>query len=333
MQPRPLSRSLARAGLVAGLATFGPACGGGGVPPAQLPPPTAEAISFLGDTLWSVPIRPETAQRRLARLQRARQYVADKPTDVSARLSLARQTAGMGRLREAIRLLDEALDRHIDDARLYRLRAELLIQTRRPGAAIEDLRRAVWLTEGDSLTTEFLEVDGVGLVGVGLRHSVHLLLGQAYFLRADHPRAIAALTTALATAQNADEAAAAAVWLVLAHGQDRAGRPAVMSLLGAWQPDAQVVLRVPEHRLLLAWKGVLPLDSLRASVQEFNDPDEEALYTLAAGLSRLASGHPEEAAMLFEVVRAVGNWTTIPYLAAEAELSRLRRRAARPGAG
>lgn len=312
------------------------ACGGrpADLPPAEVPPSTAEAISFLGDTLWSVPLSLEAAQRRLARLQRARQSLADRPDDVNARLGVARHTAGMGRLREAIGLLTEALDRHAGDPRLYRLRGELQLQTRRPNAAIADLQRAAQLSFSDSLAAEFVEVDGVGLVGIGLRHAIFLLLGQAFFLKADLPRAIAALTEALERARNADEAAAAVTWLILAHGRASPGqsdRQALAGLLAAWRPDAEVVLRVPEHRLLLAWKGVLPLDSLRASVREFADPDEEALYTFAAGVARLAAGHPEEAAALFEVVRAIGAWTTMPYLAAEAELSRLRRRAARPG--
>jgi tetratricopeptide (TPR) repeat protein len=295
-------------------------------------PPTAEAISFLGDTLWSVPITVETAQRRLASLQRARALLAARPDDLNARLGVARRTAGMGRLRESLALLSEAIDLHRDDPRLYRLRGEVLLRTRRLDAAVRDLQAAARLMILDSLVTEFIEVDEVGIVGVGLRHSTFLGLGLAFYLKGDFRRSIEALERSLGVARNADEAASAAVWLVLA--QRRHGREAAaLAIVRAWRSDAQVMLRLAEHQLMLAWRGDLPLDSLRASMAAGQDPDEEALYTYAAGLSLLRSGLIDQARGLFELVRTLGDWTSMAYLAAEAELARLGARSPPPSRG
>jgi tetratricopeptide (TPR) repeat protein len=177
------------------------------VDPVTSLPPTAEAISLLGDTLWSVGFDIETAQVRLERLQRARQHAAAKPDDVNAALGLARRTGGMGRLREAIQLANAGLERHYDDARLYRLRGEFLLRTRRVDLAIRDLQTAARFTIQDSTTAEFVEIDDVGLIGIGLRYSTLLALGQAYYVRGDFRRARASLDASLQSASNADEAA------------------------------------------------------------------------------------------------------------------------------
>jgi hypothetical protein len=68
----------------------------------------------------------------------------------------------------------------------------------------------------------------------------------------------------------------------------------------------------------------LSIDSLRAGVRATNDSDEEALYTLAAGVAHLVRGELAAARLAFELVRSIGDWASLPYLAAEAELRRLR---------
>lgn len=322
-----------------GLAALGAAAAGcsaaARVEPLTTLPSTAQAISLLGDTLWNVPLDLQTARLRLERLQRARQLAASKPDDVNAALGLARQTAGMGRLREAIQLANAGLEKHYADPRLYRLRGELLLRTRRVDLAITDLQAAARLTIQDSTSAEFIEIDGLdeepeqtALVGIGVRYFTLRLLGQAYYVRGDFRRARAALNEALQAATNADEAAMAAVWLVLA--DQRAGSTGLAeSVVRAWRAAAQVVMHRAEHRLLLAWQGTLPMDSLRMGLRGPGS-DAEALYTLAAAVAYLARGEVELARPMLEVVRAVGDWNTMPFLAAEAELRRIRDR---PGRG
>lgn len=293
-----------------------------------MPPPTAEAISLLGDTLWSVALSPDLAQRRLRSLDRARRALAGRPDAVSSHLAMARSTAGMGRLREAIDLASQAADRHVDP-RLYRLRGELLLLTRQIDPAIRDLQYAGRLMLGDSTATEFLEVDGVGLVGFGLRHLTFLLLGQAYYVNGEFGKAVEALERALAGARNADEAAGAAVWLVLAlQRSGRAERAA--DVAGAWRPEAQIVMRDAEHRLLLAWQGALPTDSLRGDDRWPERSADEALYHYATAVRLLSRAETRDATPLLDLVRAIGEWTAIPFLAAEADLARLRRSPASP---
>jgi tetratricopeptide (TPR) repeat protein len=313
--------------LVAAAPLVAVACAPGARVPAPpvIPPPTAEAISLLGDTLWSVNLRPEVAQSRLRALERARRAMASRPDASSSRLAIAKSTAGLGRLREAIDLATEAMERHPDDPRLFRLRGELLLLTRRIDPAIRDLQHAARLTIADSTASEFFEVDDVGLIGLGLRHLTFVLLGQAYYLKGEFARAVETLERALAGARNADEAAAAAVWLGFA--LQRAGlEPRAAAIAGAWRPDAQVVMRLAEHRLLLAWQGALPSDSLRGAAAAGGGADDEALFHYAAAVRLLSQGQEREATAILDLVRSLGPWTALPFLAAEADLLRLRRR-------
>jgi len=287
-----------------------------------VPPPTAQAISLLGDTLWSVSMTIEDAQDRLGRLQRARDIAQGKPEDANAQINLVRRTAQMGRLREAIGLSTKALERHNFDPRLYRLRGELLLQTRRIDYAIRDLQAAGRLTISDSTTVEFLDVPGIGLVGIGLRFSTLLTLGQAFYAAGRFREAALTFEQTVSAVRNVDEAAQAAVWLSLTYQRQRRW-PEAMAVAAAWKADAPVVLRDAEHHLLMAWQGLVSADSLAASGAGY--PSAESLHHLAAGVIQLVGGATDEAAALFRLVLRLGAWTDMAYLAAESELARLVR--------
>ena len=71
-------------------------------------PISAQALSLLGDTLWSLPISPEDGPELVEQLTKARNRVASSPLDVDAALVVARRTADLGRLRESIDLYNKA---------------------------------------------------------------------------------------------------------------------------------------------------------------------------------------------------------------------------------
>src|SRR5262245_47252763 len=80
------------------------------VPTLQLsrtPPPAAQALSLLGDTLWNAPVPTIEQQVRLRALLDARRRLAAQPSDLNTKLLVARRTAEMGRLQEAIALYSE----------------------------------------------------------------------------------------------------------------------------------------------------------------------------------------------------------------------------------
>src|SRR6185436_18383590 len=71
-------------------------------------PISAQALSLLGDTLWSLPINPEEGPALVEQLNKARNRATSSPLDVNAALVVARRTADLGRLRESVELYTKA---------------------------------------------------------------------------------------------------------------------------------------------------------------------------------------------------------------------------------
>src|SRR5262245_16955276 len=74
-------------------------------------PETAEGISLLGDTLRRPPLAAEDGQRLVEDLQVARGEYAAHPSALAYRLAVARRTASLGRIREALGLYTQAAHR------------------------------------------------------------------------------------------------------------------------------------------------------------------------------------------------------------------------------
>ena len=279
-------------------------------------PETAEGISLLGDTLRRPPISADDGQRLVEDVQTARGEYAAHPTNVAYRLAVARRTAALGRVREALTLYTEAAHRHFDDPRPFRYRGELLIYLRQFRLASTDLDRAAkalsW-TEGDAL----LEIpEHSAAPGGSLPFGIAFHQGMAWFLQGDFPRASSALRMSLGQASGPEEFSRAALWLWIA--MQRAGDRGEALTLASY--SARVLpepAHTPEHRLLLALSRGSPIDSVAPA---------SPLTGFALGIRRLLAGQYADARAAFEWVRSNGSWNTLPHVAAEAELLRLRQR-------
>ncbi len=278
----------------------------------------------MGDTLWNAPVPTLEQQQRLRALFDARRRAAAQPADLNNKLLVARRTAEMGRLQEAIRLYTEAIAAQPLDARHFRRRGELLLLTRELDQAIRDLRQAESAID-DTLASEYVEAEGGRILESNQMHTARWLLGIAYYVRGDHGTASKALTRSIHVASNADELAASALWLFFSLRREKRLHEAA-EVLRAIPGTLPVLTRVADLTLLQLFKGEIPIDSLRARIAGPHDPAEEMLYFYGLGFTRLMQQRPEEAAGFFEQAMLTGQWTAIPYLAAEAELARLKRK-------
>ena len=310
----PAAVRTALAGLVIG-------CG----PPTLrlIPPPLgAEAISFVGDTLWSVNLSAAEGQARVTQLADAKRRAGVFRDDLNAQLLLGRRTAAMGRLREAIEIYTKAIEAVPTDARLYRRRGELLLQIREPNLAAGDLRRAVSRAKQVN-GKEFLEGPDGQLNATSVLHSSLLLLGITHYIRGDYREAYPVLVSAAQSADDSDGIAAASLWLFFT--LQRAGRLSEASQVAKVIPaDLPVVNRRPELRLLQAFAGTISLDSLQRDLGADAGSAAAGLYLYGVGSSLLARGRRTEAAEAFDEVRHAAGWETVVYIAAEADLARLR---------
>ena len=285
-------------------------------------PADAQAISFLGDTLRALPLSRETRDRYERQLAEARAAYEHAPQDADSIIWFGRRLAYLGRFREAIDVFSRGVALHPDDARMYRHRGHRYISVRELDNAIADLERGTRLVAG---TIDQIEPDGqpnARNMPIGTLHSnIAYHLGLAYYLKGDLARAVPVYQRELADARNDDRRVSTAHWLYMSLrrlGRDREAEQ-VLAPIGR---EMQVVENDTYHRLLLLYKGALPLDSVMrvGPGGEMSVTDATAAY--GVGNWHLYNGRRAEAERVFRRIVAAGQWGAFGYVAAEVELAR-----------
>lgn len=296
----------------------------------ELPSSLAESVSLLGDTLWSIPLDPGTGPARVGRLLAAREAVERDSSNLNAWVRLGRNTNAMGQFRETVGMWTRLAFAHFNDPRVFRERGEALLWLRELDQAVADLRRAglLSLTRGP-LVEHSVEPNGLrGDSASGNRIStmvyhIDFLLGFALYLKGDYKAAYTALAEAAQAALTTDDRTRAILWFFLAlrRSGDAPGDLAI--LLSLVQPEWKESSRYPDIDLLLAFKGLLPSDSIRALALAPGGRTHP-LYSYAIAYSLLLQ--PErraDAELWLSRARSGTNWASLTYLAAEADLARL----------
>ena len=311
-----------RVALAAAAISLTPACAARSAAEPPLPA-GAEAISLLGDTLRPAPLPPATRARFDSLLAEARTAAEADPASADAAIWLGRRTAYLGRYNEAIAIFGRALDRHPDDARLYRHRGHRYITTRRFALAERDLERAARLVEG---RRDEIEPDGLpnarNVPTSTLQSNIWYHLGLTRYLRADFEGALDAYRRGMAVSTNPDMMVATAYWLHLTLrrlGRDEEARQVLVPVTR----ELDIIENDSYRRLLLVFKGELPADSVRGSGGDASL--EDATTGFGLGAWHLAAGRRADAEAAFRRVIAGGNWPSFGYIAAEAELARMNR--------
>jgi len=130
--------------------------------PAVTPslPDGAEAISFLGDTLFPAELSEEARAIYLERYAEAEDALVAAPEDADALIWMGRRTAYLYQYRSALDIYSHALMLHPDDPRIYRHRGHRYLSVREPDNAIADLERAAELINGQP---DEVELDGASV--------------------------------------------------------------------------------------------------------------------------------------------------------------------------
>ncbi|HKJ02726.1 MAG TPA: tetratricopeptide repeat protein [Longimicrobiales bacterium] len=305
-----------------------PEAGAGASPGSPAPrdvalPEGAEAISFLGDTLF-IPTLPEAVQAdRLARFQEAEGALESDPEGADALIWMGRRTAYLGRYRDAIDIYGYALTLHPDDARLYRHRGHRYVSVRELDAAIADFRRAVALTRG---RPDEVEPDGqpnaLGIPTSTLQFNIWYHLGLAYYLKGDFEAAADAYDSCAAVSVHPDSKVATAYWRVMT--LKRLGRTdEAETVLAEIGPDEEVIESGGYLDLLLLHKGEKTAEDLIGPAGS-DATLESTTSGYGVGMWYLLNGDEAEARRIFTRVRSGRDqWAAFGFLAAEAELARM----------
>lgn len=282
----------------------------------------AEAVSLFGEPLLAPELSPAVRADREAKLAEARTAVERSPEDAGALIWLGRRTAYLGRYRESIEIFSRGISMHPRDARFYRHRGHRYITLRGFKRAELDLAKAVELMKGKP---DEIEPDGLPNARIvptsTLQSNVWYHLGLARYLQGDFAGALDAYRECLNVSKNPDMLVATSHWLYMT--LRRLGREEeAQQVLQPITADMDIIENQAYYRLLLLYKGEVSPEDLRAGARGDLDPP-----TLGYGLGNwhLYNGRPEEAVRLFQEVLAGGNWPAFGYVAAEADLKRLKR--------
>ena len=278
-----------------------------------------EAVSLLGQPL-ARPVLPEETRRRYEEaLAEARQRNYADPGDVDGMIWLGRRTAYLGRFREAIEIYTRGIQRYPGDARLYRHRGHRYITIRQFDRAIADLERAAALIAGRQ---DQVEPDGLpnarNIPTSTLQSNIWYHLGLAHYLKGDFGRALGAYRECVDVSKNPDMLVATSHWLYMT--LRRLGRAAeAADVLKPIRADLDVIENGAYHRLLLMYKGEMPVDSLLPAVAGGALDDVTTAY--GVGNWYLYNGDATRAEEIFRRIVATGNWAAFGAIAAEAELA------------
>jgi Flp pilus assembly protein TadD len=239
------------------------------------------------------------AQADTGPIARAQRDVDADPRNVQKLIALGIAQSGARQMQEAVRTFTRALAIEPDNPILYRWRGHRNLSVRNFDQAMADFTR-----------------------GYGMDSTVYGILyhlGVLRFVRGDFNAAADAFRRAQPLAPDAGELAGSTDWLWMS--LMRAGRASEAAAMLARRPDSLATTAAYARRLKLYRGEIAPGQLLTPS-----DTGDVDVATLAYGLGNwyLVRGDTARARAAFERSVASGGWPAFGFIAAEAELRRLR---------
>lgn len=284
--------------------------------------PEPEVVSLLGVEYFA----PTEVPAKLdSNLTVARTNFETNPSEENY-IWLGRRTAYLTRYNEALNIFTEGIEKFPNSYKLYRHRGHRYISQRKFDEAIADFNKAVQLMKDAPLE---IEPDGVpNKINQPLSNTqfnVWYHLGLAYYLTGDFANAERAYLECLAVSDNDDLIAATVDWLYMTYRRQEKTEEA-KALLQKIRPDMTIVENDSYFRRLNMYQGMLPADSV-LNVSAANEDVDLALATQGYGVGNwyLYNGDTTQARQIFERVVAGKHFSAFGFIAAEADLARMKK--------
>lgn len=282
--------------------------------------PAPEATSLLGTPL--VPMALANREQLEANLAEAEDALRKDPDSAEALIWVGRRQGYLWRYRDAIATFTRGIARFPDDARFLRHRGHRYITVREFDKAIADFEKAVTLLKGKP---DEIEPDGqpnaAGKPRSTLHFNVWYHLGLAHYLKGDFTNAQRAYTQCMRVSNNDDSVTATAdwQWMTLRRIGNAAAAAQVLERI---TPTMDILENQSYHRRLLMYKGLETPEALL----DTSNADDLTIATQGYGVGNyyLVTGNRAKAKEIFKKVVAGRQWAAFGYIAAEAELARMR---------
>ncbi|HET9788491.1 MAG TPA: tetratricopeptide repeat protein [Pyrinomonadaceae bacterium] len=266
------------------------------------------------------PISPETKLKLEKQLSGAQAHYESNPNSPDAIIWLGRRQAYLGLFTEAIKTFTDGIAKFPADARFYRHRGHRHITLRQFDRAIADLKKASELVKGKP---DEIEPDGQpnerNIPTSTLQFNIWYHLGLAYFLTGQGQEALEAYRQCLKVSNSPDRLVATTHWLYMILRRFNRNSEAV-KVLEPITEGMDVIENTSYYRLVLMYKGILPVERLREDAQGDSAASHSVLYGI--GNWHLYNRRGAEASKIFRNILSSQQWTSFGYIAAEADLSR-----------
>lgn len=257
----------------------------------------------------------------LEKYEMAKQEYTENPNDPDALIWYGRRAAYLGNYEEAIDIYSTGIERHPQDARMYRHRGHRYISTRQYDKAIADFEKAVTLIEGQE---DQVEPDGLpnsrNIPLTTLHGNIWYHLGLAYYLKNDMDNALRAFSNRAVTERYDDNIVSGGHWLYMIlsrQGKTEEAKAAISEVT----KDMDIIENGSYHQMCLFYKGLIPESDLT-----IDDPKSPSANVLSYGLGNWYLYQKQDTARAkkyYQELLENGNEYSFAYLAAESDWERI----------
>ncbi len=280
-----------------------------------------EVMSLAGKPL-TVPAAIPNQQKLDADLAQAEKTLAANPKDAEAMIWVGRRLGYLWRYNEAIAMFTKGIELHPSNAKFYRHRGHRYITIRQFAKAQADFEKAAQLIKGQPDETE---PDGApnpaGQPRSTLQFNIWYHLGLSYYLQGNYAKAYDAYVECMKVSNNDDSVTATSdwMWMTLMRMNRKADAARVLERI---TPKMDILENASYHRRLLMYKGLDQPEALLDTAKA----DDTTIATQGYGVGNyyFVTGNMAKAREVFQKVASGGGWNAFGYIAAEADLYRMK---------
>ncbi len=273
-----------------------------------------EAITLLGDTLRTPPIKPGKPKDHF---EAARKDYEKYPDSAEALIWYGRRSAYLRHFQKAIAIYSKGVQKFPEDARMYRHRGHRYISTRQYDEAIADLQKAADLVKDRPDQTEPDGLPNSRNIPIStLNGNIWYHLGLAYYLKGDMKNALIAYQKREVTNRYDDNLVSGGHWLFMILkrlGRDKEALAEVSKVY----PDMDIIENTRYYEMCLFYKGLLKEDELKMIGD--GSPSDDVYYYGLGNWNLYQTRDTVKAKRLYKKLLDHGNPYSFAYLAAEAD--------------
>ena len=255
------------------------------------------------------------------KFEEAQDLYLNTPEDADALIWYGRRTAYLGNYQDAIDIYTLGIQKHPEDARMYRHRGHRYISLRQYDEAIEDLEKAVILIKG---TEDQVEPDGLPNarnIPIGTLHgNIWYHLGLAYYLKNDMENALRAYSNRAVTERYPDNLVSGGHWSYMILRRMNKEEEAI-KVIDAVKKDMDIIENTSYYNMCLFYKGILSEADIKPKISGSSSGD--AIYYGLGNWYLYNNQDTVIAKQYYQELLENGNEYSFAYLAAESDWNRL----------